>query len=129
MRISGFTLISGLILSALLAGCASRSTDLTSVFENPWPHHGQTLIVVVHPRDVGDGLYLACIAPCPGREPASIANTWVVPVDPEAFKGWDGRRAIRLKVVVNASSYAPNAIPLHFPLWLEDAAPPDAAHR
>ena len=127
MRISGFTFAASLILSTVLSGCVSRSANLPSILADPWPHHGRTLTVVVYPRDVGRGSYLACIAPCPNRAPASMGNTWVVPVAPEAFKGWDGRRAVRLSVVVNASSYDPDAISGHYPLWLEEVTPQEAA--
>lgn len=125
MRISGFSFAIGLALTTLLMGCASRSTDLTSVWDDPWPHHDQVLTLRIYPRDTGDGDYLACTDPCLNRAPASMGNTWIIPIDPEAFKNWNGTRATRLRVRINASSYAPDAVSGHFPLWLEEV-PPDA---
>lgn len=128
MRISGFGIVIGTALATLLAGCASRSDSLASIWDDPWPHHAQVLTIRIYPRDTGDGDYLACIDPCLDRAPGSIGNTWVIPTDSEAFKGWNGTRAARLRVRIDASSYAPNAVSGHFPLWLEEV-PPDAEPR
>ena len=123
MRRSALGLITGIGTMLLLTGCAARSDNLASILNAPWPHHGQRLTVVVYPRDVGDGAYLACLAPCPDRTPASLGNTWVIPIDPDAFKGWNGTRAVRLSAVLDASSHAPDAVSAHYPLRLEEAPP------
>ncbi|WP_291838637.1 hypothetical protein [Brevundimonas sp.] len=125
MRVSALGLMIGMGVIPLLPGCAGRSDNLASILNAPWAYQGQRLTVLVYPRDVGDGSYLACLDPCPDRAPESFGNTWVVPIDPDAFKGWNGAKAVRLSVVMNASSYAPNAVSAHFPIWLEDATPED----
>ncbi|RZJ38514.1 MAG: hypothetical protein EON87_20720 [Brevundimonas sp.] len=126
MRIAGLIFATSLIVGSLLTGCASRSFSLTSVWEDPWPHHGEVLTVTLYPRDTGHGDYLVCIDPCLNRAPGGIGNTWVIPSDPEAFKAWNGTRAVRMRVRVDASSHAPDAVAGHFPLWLEEV-PPDGA--
>lgn len=127
MRISGVGVATGLVLATLLTGCAGRSDSLMSVWNDPWPRHGQVLDVRIYPRDTGDGDYLVCVSPCLNRAPSDMGNTWVLPTDPQAFKGWNGTRAVRLRVRIDASSYGPDGVAGHLPLWLEEVSPAPAA--
>ena len=120
MRISDFSFAASVTLSALVTGCASRSDSLNPVWSDPWAHHGQILNVRVYPHDTGNRSYLACLRPCPNPPTNTLGNSWIVPLDRDAFAGWDGRRPVGLRARVNASAFNPEAFWGHLPIFLEE---------
>jgi len=119
--------LSVLPIVALVGACSastmSRSDNLASVWRDPWKYHDRVLDVRVFPYDLGNDDYLACDRPCPEPVTSDIGNNWIVPSDPAAFRGWRGTQAVRLRVRVNASSFAPGAFWGHLPIHLEEVSP------
>lgn len=123
--------VSLVLLTAHVAGCStlfsSRSYDLSIMWEDPWGHHERDLDVRIYPYDVGEGefgQYLVCRQPCEKPATNGLGNTWVYPLDPSAFRGWNGTRSVRMRVKVDASSFAPDAVIWgHFPIHLAEVGP------